>query len=203
MADYTYIGNHVELAKEKLAGEFRKPKIEGFLGALITPWQGLEDAHLQLADLRWVDTAMGVQLDLFGSIVGESRKGKTDEQYRRFIRARILINTSKGLPENLIKLFNLIAETSGAIYMTYRPAEITIFGNSNIENLIITADEILFLCREIIPAGVTLDHIGYYPGNDGFRTSDYWKGADPDFGKGFDDYFNPGIGGKLAHISAF
>jgi len=197
MSDFTPITDHEDEAVARLAAEFRKPRIEGVVRAFVGPFQDQEDALKDIQELRWLETATGLQLDNLGTIVGEKRKGKTDEVYRRFLRARVQINTSKGVAENLIRLFNTITESPESFYATYRPAEITIMASIDIESLVITPAEILSLCREIIPAGVTLYHIGWYDNGNAFVFE-----GNPD-GFGFSDVFAPTTGGELAAISAF
>lgn len=198
MADFTYIPNHEDEAVDRLANEFRKPRIEGTLKAFVKPFQDLEDTLKDIQELRWIETATGVQLDKLGTIVGEQRFNKTDDTYRRFIKARVQINTSKGLPENLIRLFNTITLATECFYATYRPAEITIMGNVDLLTLgVITAADVLDLCRQIIPAGVTLYHVGSYDPDEPFGFDE-----DPD-AIGFGDVFDASAGGKFAGIDAY
>ena len=82
--------------------------ITKLLTALVTPHQPLEDAWQQLRLLRSVDTAVGVQLDMIGEIVGQERGGMVDDDYRRFVRARIAANISDGRVFDLIKVATLV-----------------------------------------------------------------------------------------------
>lgn len=56
---------------------------------------------------RDIDTAKGVTLDRIGKNVSEQRRTKDDEEYRKFIRTRIMVNRSAGDIEAL----NDIAES--------------------------------------------------------------------------------------------
>lgn len=77
-------------------------RVESLIGALATPAQSLEDTLLQLMIERGVDTAVGVQLDVLGRIVGQERGGLGDEDYRLLLRARIAANRSEGTVGDLL-----------------------------------------------------------------------------------------------------
>ena len=65
----TYISDHIVRAKNRLIEQYRgKPKIEGVLEAIVAPIQDIEDVLEQLKLERWIETAIGVQLDKIGSL---------------------------------------------------------------------------------------------------------------------------------------
>lgn len=70
--------------------------------ALMGPFQELEDAAIAVLTQRTLDVAVGAQLDVIGALVGRRRGGLADEIYRRYIRAQILANRSRGIREDLI-----------------------------------------------------------------------------------------------------
>lgn len=76
------------------------PRFAELLGVFVDQVQELEDALWALA-LDSVDTAIGVQLDGFGDIVGAKRQGLSDTDYRAIIRATIRANNSEGTIEDL------------------------------------------------------------------------------------------------------
>ena len=57
---------------------------------------------------RYVDTAIGAQLDGIGRVVGEVRAGKDDTDYRIAIKGRITRNRSNSRTEDLYALFLLL-----------------------------------------------------------------------------------------------
>lgn len=110
---------------------------------LCAPIQRLEDVLQQMLTMRTVDTALGVNLDIIGRIVGQSRVGAAvsdDEVYRRYIRAKILTNKSRGLPEDLIAIARLVLGVSPGT------GNILIRGTANatfimeIRDIIVTSD---------------------------------------------------------------
>jgi hypothetical protein len=105
----TYISDRVERALARLPQQHKdKANIRALVSALVGPAQAIEDAIWQLYTLRRVDTAEGVQLDLLGDVVGQPRDGLSDDDYRRYIRARIATNRSLGVVEDLIKITRLV-----------------------------------------------------------------------------------------------
>lgn len=83
-------------------------KIEKLLACLCAPAQGIENALAQLLTQRTLDTAAGANLDVIGAIVGQPRNGLVDDDYRRYVRARIATNNSNGTTNNLIHIVKLI-----------------------------------------------------------------------------------------------
>lgn len=91
--------------------------IEKLLACLIAPCQDLEDALQQLRLERFVDTAVGDQLDVIGNIVGQLRWGLDDATYRRYIRARAATHNSDGTIEDLLTVCDLVVYDVLATYV--------------------------------------------------------------------------------------
>lgn len=63
------------IAWEHFTAQFaNSPRLESLVRALYQPMQMSQDAVRQLLDERWLDTAVGAQLDGIGQIVGQSRE---------------------------------------------------------------------------------------------------------------------------------
>lgn len=111
----TKIDNHVSEAITRLPQQFKgKPKIEGLIEAVTSPVQDVEDALWQLLTERTVYTAYGTTLDAVGALVGQERGGLEDEDYQRYILARIATNRSNGRFKDLITITRLILNDSSA-----------------------------------------------------------------------------------------
>lgn len=78
-----------------------KPRLENLLCVYLNQIQDAEDALWELATERFVDTAVGAQLDVLGVIVGQERQGLSDDDYRALIRARIKANNSEGTSNDI------------------------------------------------------------------------------------------------------
>jgi len=92
-------------------------RITQFLLALINPIQAVEEGFQDLLTERAIDTAFGAQLDQLGVIVNQPRDGLSDDDYRRFIRARVAANRSSGVTEQLIRIAQLLV---GDLLATYQ-----------------------------------------------------------------------------------
>lgn len=90
---------------------------------LISAWAGtfqpIEDTLQAIIAQRDVNQAVGAQLDLLGKLVGQSRAGLTDPDYRRYIRARIATNRSDGVVEDLIRVATLVLNATAYIKVAY------------------------------------------------------------------------------------
>ena len=86
-----------------------------FLSTLLAPFQDVENALYALLVERQIGTAAGDNLEIIGNLVGQARNGVTDdEDYRRYIRARIATNRSSGLIEQLLNVARLVLDDTGA-----------------------------------------------------------------------------------------
>lgn len=109
------IASHAEEALARLCELF---KVQPNIRALITVWcepiQAIEEVLYQLLTERTVEVAIGDQLDLLGKIVGQTRAGLEDDDYRRYIRARIRTNRSSGTIGDLLTISRLIVNDDDA-----------------------------------------------------------------------------------------
>lgn len=196
MSEIVQITDHSDQAVDRLASQFKgKAKIEGLITAFTDQLQELENVGIDLLQDRYLDTAVGDQLDIIGAIVGQTRDGRSDDSYRNRIIAKIGQNTSKGLPENLISVFNLLTDSTRSVYLPYYPACTYILANLDISAL--DTDDILTFCQFVLPAGVRLGLIGYY-------VEDEYFGFYADArATGFGEISDPTTGGKFAEIVEF
>lgn len=108
-----------------LTDRYRQPKISALLAAYVAEVQALELAYWDLLTKRSPATAEGAVLDLLGKIVGQPREGRTDEQYRVWISARVMVNQSSGLSWQLLGLAAKLCQVPVRIEDHY-PAAFTI-----------------------------------------------------------------------------
>lgn len=129
--------NCYQRATSLLASQFRNEKIDGsltnlqkLLRALITPAQEVQDVLYQLSSQRWLDTAVGVQLDEIGIILGIPREiNESDEDYRTRLKFQIFINGSSGTPEQLISIAKFFNNSTNLVYFEVYPAAFQIIIN--------------------------------------------------------------------------
>ncbi len=82
--------------------------IEKLLETYVAEVQEFETAAFEVLTQRWLDTAVGVQLDGLGKIVGKEREGADDDTYRRLLRAQILINLSGASVQEIVSILELV-----------------------------------------------------------------------------------------------
>jgi len=87
---------------------FKETNITGVVKSLVSPLQEISDTSYQVAGAYDVRTAVGVQLDSVGKLLNVDREGMTDDEYREKIKARLLINNSKGTSSDFISLLKLV-----------------------------------------------------------------------------------------------
>lgn len=142
--------DQVQLGKDRLVTQWAdKTTVQGLLKSYTENVQTVEDVYGQLLNERSVFTAIGVQLDVIGTIVGEVRNGKTDEPYRQAILNRIAINRANGTPENIMTLLKTITGSTTATIFEHYPANVHAHISGSPSNA--TADTLV----GITPAGVS------------------------------------------------
>lgn len=101
-----------------LISQFRdKAKLEILLRAWLEQVQALEDAFWDLYVKRSIDAGEGVMLDVIGRIVGQPRGANAaDAAYRPWLRARVLVNKSKGKPEQLIQIVRVVVDEDPLVF---------------------------------------------------------------------------------------
>jgi hypothetical protein len=116
MTELAPITNHDEIALNRLLSQFRgKARIEALLKAVAEGVQTLEDLVYDLISSTRFDNAVDAHLDAWGELVGEFREGMSDDDYRRFISARILVNKCEGTTDQIIEIFDIITGDSVVI----------------------------------------------------------------------------------------
>ena len=123
MTEISYIPDHPDRAVAALLWQYRRaPRIVALVRALVGAVQSVEDAAFDLLVSSTLTAASGVILDQWGKIVGEKRRGLEDDGYRRFVEARILANLSEGNPDQMIRIFEIIAGPGEVRYFSLYPA---------------------------------------------------------------------------------
>lgn len=122
--------DYASIAVPRLTGQFENsPKLKALMAQIVGPLTTLEtDADGLIAD-RWIDTAIGAQLDGCGYIVGEARAGRDDDAYRVAIKFRVFVNISKGTPSDLIQGLKFLTDPTDCQYLEAYPATALLFTN--------------------------------------------------------------------------
>ena len=127
---YVYIPDFADQAVSDLPSQFRgegKTVNEALMRALGDGVQLLEDSQFGLAVGSRIDVAAGAMLDVWGDLVGEDRGGLADIDYRRFIKARILVNRASGSADDFAEIMAIITAPSTVRVEAYYPAELILY----------------------------------------------------------------------------
>lgn len=95
------------------------PLLRALICSLADPADLLAQALTDVQTYRSLDTAIGVQLDALGDLIGLLRNGDVDADYRRFLRAKVAANASHGHADELIEILELLDNG-------FAPSEITL-----------------------------------------------------------------------------
>lgn len=110
------ITDHVERSLAANLSQFRgKPAWTGLITSIVRQVQEVEDAAWAVLVARVLANATGWTLDKIGKLVGQERQGMVDDDYRRYISARIATNRSKGGIRDLITISRLILNDDDAV----------------------------------------------------------------------------------------
>lgn len=156
------------IARSRITSVFTgKPRIEELIVAMPRQLTIFEQVADQVRNERGLDLAIGVQLDALGLIVGESRRGRDDEAYRRAIRFRVFVNISKGRPSDLIYVTQYLSAGDDVQYLESYPATVYMFtsgydANSNID------DDV----QEVAPAAISDVPVVVSFGDEPFRLDE-------------------------------
>jgi hypothetical protein len=88
--------------------------------------QPIEDTAQAMILQKNVDDAEGAQLDALGKLVGQGRAGLSDELYRKYIKAKIVVNRSDGVVEDLIKILVLVLDDNTATIVVQNEGTATV-----------------------------------------------------------------------------
>lgn len=96
------------------------PKLKAVLCLMIDQLQDLELTGAQFLAFRSLDTAIGKQLDGLGQNLLVPRDGASEGFYRTLLKAKALVVSSTGTPEDLISILQeMIGATSLRIYESF------------------------------------------------------------------------------------
>ena len=142
--------DYESLAVSRLTGQFQdSPKLKAIVAAIVSQFTTIENEADTLLTNRWIDSAVGKQLDGCGYIVGEQRSGRDDDAYRDAIRFRVFVNISNATPTDLIRGLKFLTAPTDCQYIEMYPASAMLFTNgyfvpSNIQSQI----------QDLSPAGI-------------------------------------------------
>lgn len=155
MSDLVKNDAQVQTALDKLLAQFKNStKLKELFSAILSPLQTTEDDLIDLSTNRWPDSAEGEQLDNLGAIVGQPREGKIDPIYRLWIKARIYVNRSTGVPSDTLNILALVVDPDTEYHLIEQPPAGYLVELWNVNP--VNYPSIFDLLLEVKPAGVRL-----------------------------------------------
>jgi len=155
----------VDEIKERFLVQFSgAPVIEGINKAFGVQLQDLQNAIFQLFDILSIDGNEGVNLDRIGTLVGQLRNGKSDAEYRRFLKARVKINKSNG---TIPKILEILALTHPSETFSVREPKGGVLIFNMLETWIgVDLTELMGILREIKGGGTRVELVYNRGGQD-------------------------------------
>ena len=159
--------------------------------------QTLENSTYPIIDARDFSVATGNRLDGIGQIVNEPRAGKTDDLYRIYITARMIVNLSEGNVEDLFSLFRTLTNnvSENITYTEFYPASFEILVPDQIQDAA-TAFTFNTFLQQARAIAIGANYI-YFPDTDIFQFSST-SSVEVDSSLGFGDIADSNVGGKFA-----
>lgn len=108
-----YQADHADRARADLPSALRRPRLLALAGAVGGVFQVVEDLGFQVLADTPLQSAGGAFLDRWGALVGESRGGLGDAEYRRAISARIAADRCAGTVDALLAVWALLVLDDG------------------------------------------------------------------------------------------
>jgi len=109
-------------------------KLQGIIKAANKSANDIETALFEIRDNFYLDTAIGIQLDILGIIFSEDRLGRDDNAYRIALKKKASLNYS-GEPESIIEVLQSIYEGTFVNYRPYYPAKFYIDSDAIVSNI--------------------------------------------------------------------
>lgn len=161
--------DQVELGLSRNIDFLDKENFNKLLKLFLEEIQELEVATLAIADQKNINTAIGAWLDYIGSLVGQPREGRTDEEYRAALLLKIAANSSDGTPNTIIDITKQYTGSSSSKIIEYYHATFV----NVIESTLCTNFEGYFsLVEQIKPVAVNAVLVNNINGN---RFTPAWR----------------------------
>lgn len=168
MADIERNEELVQQAVDGLISFFSEAEnIIKLLKVFVEEVQEVENVGYDLWFESLLSTSEGAQLDQWGVIVGQSRLGFNDSDYRKAILTRILINLGEGEAMRLVRIISTLVDDAPVWYRQMDKAAYQV----EWETYPFTADWIAYIKQtmlELTPAGVWFEAV-QLPPTDAFR----------------------------------
>ena len=145
--------NLVEEAESLMLHQFKNaPKLKGLLRSLIQPLQTIADGVDHFSQGVHIDELSGHWLDILGGIVGQQRSGMTDEDFRTWLKIRIMLNRCNGTHEELLSILRLLLGSDYPLTLAeHKPKDVVFVFSAPLQTI---AEAAFSLIKEAAPLGL-------------------------------------------------
>ena len=156
------ITNFSQRAIALLAGQFQDQptpitytNLQKLIRAACVSATNIQTQIQKLIFQRSIETAVGIQLDGLGQILGLARLvGQSDDSYRQALIFQIFLNSSSGTPEQLIQALSFFLGNSTIRYIDNFPASYLLESNAPISAYPPNPNAVATAIQNLSPAGV-------------------------------------------------
>lgn len=106
----------IDAALERVLEQYKEqPNIDKLLRIFVARWQSLENLLQSVLTFRLLDTATGFLLAVYGKLLALPRRaGWSDDQWRFFLKLKIMALRSSGTMDELLAIGDRIRDFSGS-----------------------------------------------------------------------------------------
>lgn len=184
----TSLTPHVDSGLGRLVEQFKgKVNIEKFLKIILSELDEIEDVLTDIIVFKEIDKAYGQQLDQIGTILGRSRDGYGDADYRARLKLQIGINTSESEADIILTIWQTLTGSPIVSLTETFPAALTLTAQTSAVDATVIQE-----IERVSAAGVKLSYVIVSGVPFGFFDSD---------GFGFGTTDDAGVGGAFVSIT--
>lgn len=181
-------GIHTTRGLSRLIEQFKgKVNIEKLLKIVLSELDEIETALQEVLVYREIDQAYGSQLDLIGDLIGRSRDGYSDADYRARLKLQIGINTSESEADRILTVWKALTGSPSVSLTENFPAALTLTAQTSAVD-----PNVIQEIERISAAGVKLNYTIISGVPFGFFDSD---------GLGFGTTDDAGVGGAFVSLT--
>lgn len=190
----TKITTHLQDALDRLLEQYKgKTYMEGVISTFGQQAQLYEDAAFDLIEGQEVYQAVGIQLDLLGTIVDIPRNGLSDDAYRLLILGKIGVNSSDATADKVSQVLAVIMNAALSQEQDLYPAGVGLSASGELPEELINL--VWELVQASLGAGIRLEFLSCFDEDEAFAFD-----GPAGTGLGFDDLTDPGLGGMFAAL---
>lgn len=182
------LGIHTTRGLSRLIEQFKgKLNIEKLLKILLSELDEVETALQEIVLYRQIDQAFGQQLDQIGTLVGRTRDGYSDADYRARLKLQIGINTSESEADRILTVWKALTGSPTVSITENFPAALTLTAQTSAVD-----PNVIQEIERVSAAGVKLNYTIISGVPFGFFDSD---------GLGFGTTDDAGVGGAFVSLT--